>query len=214
MTIRVILIEAHALLREGVSRLLSAQPDIEVVATFESGRDALGFLEYKMADIAVIDAATPDLTSTEIAVRIRETSPRTRTLVLSTFVEPEYVYQALLAGVQGYIAKDVATRELIDAVFTVHAGRRFLCPQADSEALRRYIRTGGANLPLAGLSPRERQVLQLTVEGCNIAETASRLGISPKSVGTYRGRLMRKLGLEDIPALVKFAIRHGITSAR
>ena len=101
---------------------------------------------------------------------------------------------------------------LVDAIRSVHSGRRYLCSEVGSEALRRYMDAPEQRDPLASLSAREHEVLRHTVEGLTIAETAIRLGISAKSVETYRSRMMTKLAIEGMPALVKFAIRHGITS--
>jgi len=163
-------------------------------------------------DVAILDVAMPHASGIDVARRLREVSVDTNLLMLSMYSNPEYVHQALLAGVLGYVAKESAGPVLVDAIRSVQAGRRYLSESLGYEALRRYLQSNEGHDPLGSLSARERQVLRCTVEGCSIAETARELGLSPHSVETYRSRLMSKLGIEDLPALVKFAVRHGLTS--
>lgn len=212
MSIRIIVVDDHAVVREGISRLLEAQPDMRVIATFGEGREAIRYAEREEPDVAVLDVAMPDLNGIEVARRLQDASPGTRILMLSMHANVEYVHRALLAGAQGYVLKGSAGRALMEAVRKVHGGRRYISGQVDQNALARCFRERGISDPLDRLSAREREVLQLTVEGSTIAQTAERLQLSPKSVETYRSRLMAKLEIETIPALVKFAIRHGITT--
>jgi len=212
MSIRIILVDDHALVREGIARLLDGQQDMRVIGSFGAGREAIRYAEREEADVAVLDVAMPDLNGIEVARFLQDASPATRIVMLSMHADVEYVHRALLAGAQGYVLKDCPGRILLEAVRTVHGGRRYVCEEVGPQALEQYIRERGISDPLARLSAREREVLQHTVEGRTIAETAERLQLSPKSVETYRSRLMSKLEIEDIPALVKFAIRHGITT--
>lgn len=210
--IRIILIDDHALVREGVSRLLESQSDMRVVGSFGEGAAAIRFAADEAPNVAVVDIAMPRESGIDIARRLRDTSPDIRILVLSMYSNPEYVHQALLAGALGYVAKESAGRVLVEAIRAVCAGRRYLSESLGDEGLRRFLQTSEKHGGLVLLSAREREVLLHTVEGLTIAETAQRLGLSPKSIETYRSRLMTKLEIEDLPALVKFAIRHGITS--
>ncbi len=210
--IRILLVDDHALVREGVSRLLEAQTDMRVIGSFGEPDAALAFAAREEPDVAVVDIAMPQASGIELARRLRAASPDTQLLVLTMHSNPEYVHQALLAGALGYVAKESAGPVLVEAVRAVQAGRRYLSESLGTEALRRYLQRGEDSDPLGRLSAREREVLRHTVEGRTIAETAQRLGLSPKSVETYRSRLMTKLGIEDLPALVKFAIRHGVTT--
>jgi len=210
--IRILLVDDHALVREGVSRLLEAQSDMQVVGSFGEPEAALAFAAREEPDVAIVDVAMPQASGIELARRLRMASPDTQLLVLSMHSNPEYVHQALLAGALGYVAKESAGPVLVEAVRAVQAGRRYLSESLGGDALSRYLQRGEDSDPLGRLSAREREVLRHTVEGCTIAETAQRLGLSPKSVETYRSRLMTKLGIEDLPALVKFAIRHGVTT--
>ena len=148
----------------------------------------------------------------EVARQIHDACPETRILMLSMHASPEYVHQSFQAGAQGYLLKESAGSEVVDAVSAVSQGKRYLSRRISGEALERYLSERGADNPLLRLSARERQVLQLVVEGRTSAEVAELLGLSPKSVESYRSRMLKKLGLEDLPSLVKFAIRHGVTS--
>lgn len=210
--IRLILIDDHALVRDGVSRLLEAQPDMEVMGSFGDGDTAVRFAEREAPDVAVVDIAMPHVSGIDLTRRLRDAAPETGVLVLSMHSNPEYVHHALLAGALGYVAKESAGAVLVEAVRAVHAGRQYLSETLGYEALQRYQASAGPRDPLGSLSPRERQVLRYTVEGKTIAQTAAQLGVSPKSVETYRSRVMTKLGIVDLPGLVKFAIRHGITT--
>ncbi len=210
--IRIILLDDHALVREGVSRLLEAQPDMEVVGSFGAGKDAVQFAAREEPDVAILDIAMPNANGIDIARQLRDAAPDTHLLILSMHSNPEYVHQALLAGALGYVAKESAGAVLVEAVRAVQAGQRYLSEPLAQEALQRYLGDSERRDPLQPLSAREREVLRHTVEGRTIAETAQELGLSPKSVETYRSRMMIKLGMDDLPALVKFAIRHGITT--
>lgn len=210
--IRIILLDDHALVRDGVSRLLEAQSDMRVIGSFGDGAAAIRCAKREHPDVAIIDIALPQANGIDVARQLREASPDTHVLVLSMHSNPEYVHQALLAGVLGYVAKESAGPVLVEAVRAVQAGRRYLCNALGNEALHRYLQNTDKRDPLGSLSAREREVLGHMVEGRTIAETASRLGLSPKSVETYRSRMMTKLAIDDLPALVKFAIRHGITN--
>jgi len=212
MSIRIILVDDHAVVREGIARLLEGHPELRVVATFGEGRKAIRYAEMEEPDIAVLDVAMPDLNGIEVARSIHDASPNTRIVMLSMHSDVEYVHRSLLAGAQAYVLKDAAGQVLIDAVRAVHAGRRFISDQIDQDALQQYFHSRGISDPLDRLSAREREVLQFMVEGKTTSETAELLRLSPKSVETYRSRLMAKLAIDDLPSLVKFAIRHGITS--
>jgi DNA-binding NarL/FixJ family response regulator len=207
----IILVDDHALVREGLVRLLEAEPDMHVAGSFSEGHEAIEFAAREEPDIAILDVAMPGLNGIEVARRIHDVAPATQIVVLSMYRNAEYVHDALMSGALGYVLKESAGRTLVEAVRAVHVGLRFLGEGLDLAALER-LSNGAAKSPLESLSVREQEVLRHTVNGLTSAETASQLGISPKSVETYRSRLMSKLGIEDVPALVKFAIRHGITT--
>lgn len=213
MLTSVVLVDDHSVVREGVRHLLEARQDIRVVASFGEGRAAIGYARAHPFDVAVVDVAMPGLGGIEVARQIHDACPSSQVLMLSMHSNPEYVYQAFEAGAQGYVLKDSAGSEVIQAIHAVHAGQRFVSRKLAGSELDRYVRERRAKgSALAQLSAREREVLQLVVEGRTSAEAGALLNLSPKSVETYRSRLMRKLEIGDMPGLVKFAIRHGLTS--
>ena len=207
--IRVILVDDHALVREGVSRLLAEEPDIRVVGAFADGQTAVRFAARDEPDVAILDISMPGASGIDVARRLRAVSPRTRLLMLSMHAKVEYVQQALWAGANGYLLKESAGHDVASAVRVVHSGQRYL----GSGVPLRALAPGSREDPLDRLSAREIEVLKLVVEGNTSMEVATQLGLSPKSIDTYRSRLMTKLDVDDLPALVKFAIRRGLTSA-
>ena len=210
--IKLILVDDHALVRDGMTRLLEAQPDMRVAGSFGEGEAAVRFSENEEPDVAIVDIAMPGTNGIEVTRRLRDASPETGVLVLSMHSNPEYVHRALLAGALGYVAKESAGPVLVEAIRAVHAGRRYLSDTIRQDGLYRHETGTGELGLLRALSAREQQVLRHTVEGKTIAQTAVLIGVSPKSVETYRSRVMTKLGIVDLPGLVKFAIRNGITT--
>jgi DNA-binding NarL/FixJ family response regulator len=144
-------------------------------------------------------------------LQIHDVSPSTQVLVLSMHSTTEHIFRALQAGARGYLLKDSAGAEVVDAVRAVHAGRRYLSQKIASAVIDDYISDRQRASPLDSLSRRERQILQMVAEGKSSAEAAVILFLSPKTVDTYRSRMMQKLGIADVPSLVKFAIQHGVT---
>ncbi|MDO8787418.1 MAG: response regulator transcription factor [Sulfuritalea sp.] len=212
MSIRVLLADDHALMRQGLRALLATTGEIEVVGEVGTGREAERLVLELNPDVVLMDIAMPDLNGIEAARMIHLKSPATRIVMLSMHMSAEYVYRAFEAGACGYLLKEMAVDEVITAVRTVHAGKQYLSP-----ALAKSIPDPGAGRgrgPVDSLSARERQVLQLVVEGRTSSEIAHMIHLSPKSVDTYRSRLMAKLGVSDLPALVKFALEHGLTPPR
>jgi DNA-binding NarL/FixJ family response regulator len=210
MTIRVLLADDHALMREGLRALLSAAADIEIVGEVRTGREAERQVLQLEPHVVLMDIAMPDLNGIEAARVIHARSPAVRIVMLSMHATAEYVYRAFEAGASGYLLKEAAAEEVITAVQTVHEGRRYLSP-ALAEIASDPAASGQARSPVDRLSARERQVLQLVVEGRSSSEIAGMIHLSPKSVQTYRSRLMMKLGVNDLPSLVKFALEHGLT---
>jgi DNA-binding NarL/FixJ family response regulator len=209
MTIRVLLADDHALMREGLRALLSASGEVSVVAEASTGREALARARETDPDVVLMDIAMPDMNGIEAAALIREKCPRTRIIVLSMHHDSEHVHRALEAGASGYLLKERAAVEVLAALRMVHAGHTYL-----SEGVTLHARASGGTLspgPLESLSRRERQVLQLVVEGHSSAAIGLKTNLSRKTVESYRSRLMKKLGVADLPALVKFAVRHGLT---
>jgi DNA-binding NarL/FixJ family response regulator len=206
--IRVILVDDHSLVREGVGRLLEEEPDMRVVGSFDEGNAAVRFAAREEPDVAILDVAMPGTSGVDVARRLRAVSPKTQLLMLSMHERAEYVQQALWAGASGYVLKESAGDEVVAAVRAVHAGQRYLSEQISPRALEGDV----SEDPLERLSAREMEVLKLVVDGNSSNQVAALLGLSPKSIDTYRSRLMTKLDVEHLPALVKLAIRRGLTS--
>jgi DNA-binding NarL/FixJ family response regulator len=210
MTVRVLLADDHALMREGLRVLLEADPGVVVVAAVANGRDAVRMARELSPDVAVMDISMPDLNGIEATRQIRSRSPATQVVVLSMHSSREHVHQALAAGALGYLLKESASAEVLSAIRHARAGRRYV--SAAIGPMSEVVGDDDAGKsPIASLSVRERQVLQLVVEGKSSAEIARTVHLSPKTVETYRSRLMKKLGVANVAALVKFAVQHGLT---
>jgi DNA-binding NarL/FixJ family response regulator len=215
MQIKVFLADDHAVVRDGLRFMLEAQADIIVVGEAADGLQAVEQVRKLKPDVVVMDIAMPQLNGIEATRRILEEFPRTRVVILSVYSTAEHIYRALEAGARGYLLKESAGAEVVKAVRVVHAGRRYLCDKIADTMIDTYIvqrEAAEAKSPLERLSIREREVLQLVVEGKSSKEIAGILHLSPKSIETYRSRLMQKLNVHDIPSLVKFAIQHGLTT--
>jgi DNA-binding NarL/FixJ family response regulator len=209
MPIRVVLADDHAIMRNGLHSLMDTQPDIKVVGEAATGQEAVQVAQQVQPDVVVMDLAMPDLNGTEATRLIRRTNPTTEVVILSMHSTSEHVFQALRAGALGFVVKQASGTELLEAIRAVYVHRRFLSkrlPETMQEMLHHPTRS-----PLERLTARERQVLQLIVEGLSNTEIAARLSVSSRTVITYRSRLMHKLGLNDLPSLVRFAIQHGLT---
>lgn len=212
MTIRVLLADDHTMFRDGLKALLTASAEIQVVAEVGNGRDAVRRAAELRPDVAILDISMPEVNGIEAARMLQGKCPATRVVILSMHSSSEHVFRAFAAGAAGYLLKESAGTELVAAVRAVHGGQRYVSGAIAAQQAPVVAAVGRAG-PLESLSGRERQVLQLVVEGHSSAEIARRVHLSPKSVDTYRSRLMKKLGVGDVPALVKFAIQHGITPA-
>jgi len=208
--ITVFVADDHAVVREGLAGLLAAQPDLRVIGTAADGRDALRQVVTLQPEVVILDIAMPQMNGIEAAREIRDRVPQTRLVMLSMYSTVEHVFHALEAGASGYVLKESAAKEIIDAVRAVRAGRRYLS-QKVADMMAEVVSRSAATSPLNSLSKRERQVLQLVAEGRSSAQIAVMLSLSPKSVDTYRSRLMQKLRIRDVAGLVKFAIQHGLT---
>lgn len=211
MTITVLLADDHTIVRDGLKALLESQGDIRVIASTGNGREAVRLAGQHQPRVVVMDISMPDLNGIEATRQIRQANPDVQVIILSIHSTTEHIFRALQAGVIGYLLKESAGSELVSAVREAAEGRRYLSQKITETVLGDYLRQKQEHSPLESLSEREREVLQLTVEGKTAAQVAEILSLSPKTVETYRSRLMQKLGVNDLPGLVKFAIQHGLT---
>lgn len=215
MNISVYIADDHTIVRDGLKVLLDEQPDIEVVGDAADGRETVRQVTELTPDVVLMDINMPELNGVEATHQIMEHCPSTRVVILSMFATQEHISRSLQAGARGYLLKESAGIEVVNAVREVMSGRRYLSPKISEDVIDDYVRLrdqGVEGDPLSLLSPREREVLQMVVEGKSSAEIAEVLFLSPKTVETYRSRLMGKLEIHDIPGLVKFAIQHGLTT--
>lgn len=213
MSIQIFLADDHGVLRQGLRLLLQSQPEMIVVGEAENGHDAVQQIRRLHPDVAILDIAMAGLNGIEATRSIRVDCPATQVVILSMYKTSEYIYRALKAGARGYVVKEAVGDELIEAIQRVHAGHHYLSAAVSDELVADYLvqrKEREAEDPLEMLSAREREVLQYVVEGKSSAEIADLISLSPKTVESYRSRLMQKLGLHDLPSLVKFAIQHGI----
>jgi DNA-binding NarL/FixJ family response regulator len=211
MTITVFLADDHRVLRDGLHILIETQDDIEVIGEAENGKEAIqGIIETK-PNVVVMDITMPELNGIEAAQAIHETIPETGIVILSIHSDLEHIFRALQAGANGYLLKESAGSEVISAVRAVFLGRRYLSPSIRDAVMEAYMQGRQVQSPLELLSLREKEVLQLTVEGYSSNAIAEKLELSSKTVDTYRSRLMGKIGVRDLIELVRFAIKHGIT---
>jgi DNA-binding NarL/FixJ family response regulator len=214
VSITVFLADDHAVVRDGLRALLEAQPDMRVIGDAADGRETVRQVGRLRPDVVVLDIAMPELNGIEAAYEIGQVCPAARVVILSMLSTTEHIFRALQAGACGYLLKESAGLEVVNAVRAVHAGQRYLSQKISDTIVDDYVRqrqAAPAPGPLAHLSSRERQVLQLVTEGKSSVEIAHSLSLSLKTVETYRSRLMRKLGIRDLPGLVRFAIQHGLT---
>jgi len=204
------------MVREGLRMILEAQPDLTVVGEAADGREAVRLTAQLHPDVVIMDIAMPELNGIEATRNIMEQNSDVNIIILSMHLSSEFVARALHAGALGYLLKVSASLELITAVRAVMQGQRYLCQHVKDNLVDDYLvhySDEQQKSPIERLSTCEREVLQLIVEGKSTAEIAELLSLSPNTVDTYRSRLMQKLGLADLPGLIKFAIRHGLTTS-
>jgi len=212
MAIRVFLANSRVILLDSLQVLLEIQQDIRIVGKATNGHDAVRKIRKLRPDVAILDVELVGLNGIEASLKIAGLSPSTAVVMLATTASPEFIFRALRAGARGYLSREASGSELVDAVRTIREGKRYLSPKITATLIGDYISEHRSPSPLESLTSRERNILQLVVEGSSSAQVADILAFSPKTVDTYRSRIKQKLGIHDLPALVKFAIQHGITS--
>lgn len=212
MAITVVLADDHVVLRSGLRALLESESGLDVVGEASTGDEAVDLVRSKQPDVVVMDLSMPGSGGLEATRRIAALDLPTRVLVLTMHGEEEYLVPVLEAGASGYLNKTVADRSLIEAIRVVARGEVFLPPQATGLLLREYraLGSGDSSDALHQLSAREQEVMALTAEGFSSKEIGEKLFISPKTVDTYRSRIMEKLGLHHRSELVRFALRMGL----
>ncbi len=215
MTIAVFLADDHTVVRDGLRTLLEIEDHFTVVGVASNGREAVRQVEKLSPDVVIMDLSMPELNGIDATRQIVDGCPETRVIILSMHATREHIHRALQAGAKGYLLKECAGTEVVKAVRSVHAGNRYLSQSVSEIIIDDYLNGRPAEEqidPLERLSNREREILQLVVEGNASIKIADTLFLSPKTVETYRSRIMTKLNVRDLPSLVKFAIRNGLIS--
>jgi DNA-binding NarL/FixJ family response regulator len=213
MTMRILIADDHRIMREGLRVLLEGQRGVTVVGEAENGRDAARLAAELQPDLVIMDVSMDDLNGIEATRRITSSVKNVRILALSIHADRRFVLEMFRAGAAGYLLKDCAFDELIRAIRAVRQGHAYLTPKIAGIVVGEFVRELVSEPPQAAeLTAREREVLQLMAEGKNTKEIADRLGVSVKTVETFRRQLMSKLELNSVAELTKFAIREGLTS--
>ena len=207
MSIRVMLAEDHALVRQGVRALLEREGFV-VVAEASDGQEAVRLASELHPDVAVLDLSMPVRNGLDAAREIEQASRRTRTILLTRHDEDQFVVEAIRAGAKGYVLKSQAATDLVDAIRQVSGGGVYLSPSVSRAVVDAY--RGGSQIPPEPLTLRERQVLQLIGEGKSTKAIAVVLGIATKTAESHRTRLMQKLDIHEKAGLVRYAIRRGL----
>jgi two-component system, NarL family, response regulator NreC len=205
--IRIVLADDHQILLAGLKRLIDSKGDMEVVATATDAATTIEAARTHRPDVLVLDISMPG-GGLEVARRVREMELPTKIVILTMYAEDRYVMEAVRLGAAGYVLKRAADKELIDAIRAVAAGDAYLTPAAVRLLLATQQNDNGRTEP--ALSPREREVLRFTARGFSNLEIAERLFVSPKTVDTYRSRIMAKLDLHRRSELVEYALGHGL----
>jgi len=213
--IRVLIADDHQIVRDGLRSLLEKEPDLEVVAAVEDGRTTVRLVEELQPDVVIMDISMPGLNGIEATRKITRDFPNIKVIALSMHDDGRFVTNMLKAGASGYLLKDCAFKELTKAIHVVvRAGKSYLSPDITDVVVSSYVtgQSGSEPLIYTTLTPREREVLQLVVEGKTSSQIAEILYVSVKTVETHRTQLMHKLKINNLADLIKYAIREGITS--
>lgn len=210
---RVMIVEDHHLLREGLRAMVAALPDFEVIAEAKDGKEAVWHAVESQPDLILMDLSLPRMTGIEATLQIKGRLPHVRIIALTAFKTEEYVHEALRAGVDGYVMKDVSYEELLAALRSVMAGKKFLSPDVSGQLVNTFLHRGATPRPISPwekLTVRERGILKLIAEGRTNRSAAEYLNVSPKTVEKHRSSLMRKLGLCNVGELTLVAFERGL----
>ena len=214
MTIRVLLVDDHAILREALRVMLEQEGDISVVAEAKDGQTALDLAAKAEIDVIVMDAAMPDMSGAETTRRLLRKNPKTKVLALSAYTDRRFVSEMMEAGALGYVTKVAASDKLLEAIRATAQGKTYLCPIVSAVLLDSMRNPKAARVQgKTRLGRREREVLGLLAEGRSSPEIGAQLHIAPSTVDVHRRNIMRKLDLHSVAELTKYAIREGLTSS-
>jgi DNA-binding NarL/FixJ family response regulator len=211
--ISVLLGDDHKVVRDGLRVMLDAEMDIEVLGDTGEGQEVIRLVRELQPDVIVLDILMPGISGIEVARQIRKINEDAAIVILSMHASREYIFRALDAGCLGYILKESAGSEVIKAIRQVAKGKRYLGSGISDIVINDFLaHDRSPDSPISSLSERELEVIKLVVDGSTSVQIGKLLNISSKSVDTYRRRAMVKLGVNDLPSLVRFAITHGLTT--
>ena len=212
--ISIILVDDHVIMRDGLRHLLAEESDIEVVGEADNGREAVKLALEKKPDIVIMDIAMQDMNGIEATRQIKGENPDIKVIALSMHSERQIVVGIFRAGASGYLLKDSSSLELVEAIRTIHLGRKYLSQKISDIVLQEIsdIKKDTGEIGVDVLTNRECEILQLISEGNSTKKIAGVLFISPKTVESHRANIMDKLDIHNIPELTKYAIRAGLTS--
>lgn len=205
--IRILLVDDHTLVRKGFRLILSQEPDLDVIGEANGGREGVELARRLAPDIVIVDVAMPDMNGVAATRAIVEACPDCRVLILSMYGDAVYVRESLRAGARGYLLKEAIDQDLVTAVRALAQGQSYLSPAVAHTVLTDYRQMGS---PLDQLTTREREILQMLAEGLTAKDIASRLDISVYTVDAHRSRILKKLQLNSVGELVRFAMRAGL----
>ena len=211
--VRVLIVDDHVIVRDGVRMILEAQPDIEVVGEASDGRQALEAARQLSPGVVLMDIAMPGMNGLEATAAIKQELPDVQVLILTMHEDNEYFFQVLRAGASGYVLKGASSNDLVSAIRAVHQGGVYLHPAVAKNLVSDYVRQmepGEDRTRYDGLSDRERQVLKLVAEGKTSQQIAEELFLSVNTVQTHRSHIMEKLGLHNRTDLIRYALRKGL----
>jgi len=214
MSIRVLLVDDHAIIREGLRSLLEKQPEMKVIADTDNGRKAIELVRELLPNIVIMDISMPGLNGIEATRQITAEFPHVKVIALSIHSKRRFVADMLSAGATGYILKECLFDELVQAIEAVAAGRRYLSPRITDVVVSDYVKrlSATAASPFEALKTREREVLQLVAEGKSTKQIALELYVSTKTIEANRRQVMEKLNIHSVAELTKFAVREGLTT--
>lgn len=209
--IRILVADDHNLIRAGILRLLSEVSDFEVVADTADGAQAVALADRLTPDVALLDIAMPGITGLQALEKIVSTNPAIRVIILTMYDTEEHVISAMRLGAAGYVLKNAAPQEMELAIRAVIAGGTWLPAAISRPVVEAYLERVQISDTRDGLTPRQREVLKMIAEGLRTKEIAFSLGVSIKTIETYRAQIMNRLGIGDVPGLVRYAIRRGLS---